>query len=117
MIEPALHGSQAGYDIAEAFPVGQLGEGQAKKLIETKEVFDFVVPAVAPDAFAEFVHRQESHDLGEDGRLGVHRSLLYVVEERRLYKIAFKSITAEIGRILCITCMMEDFSFFSIRHY
>jgi hypothetical protein len=24
------------------------------------------------------VHRQESHDLGEDGRLGVHRSLLYV---------------------------------------
>jgi hypothetical protein len=24
------------------------------------------------------VHRQESHDLGEDGRFGVHRLLLYV---------------------------------------
>jgi len=78
VVKTAFHGLKTRLDIAEAFPVGQLGEGQAKKLIETKEVFDFVVPAVTPDAFAEFVHRQESHDLGEDGRLGVHRSLLYV---------------------------------------
>jgi hypothetical protein len=26
------------------------------------------------------VHRQKGHDLGEDGRLGVHRSLLCVLE-------------------------------------
>jgi len=78
VVKTAFHGLKTRLDIAEAFPVGQLGEGQAKKLIETKEVFDFVVPAVTPDAFAEFVHRQESHGLGEDGRLGVHRALLYV---------------------------------------
>lgn len=76
MIKPILHGQKTSLDIAEAFPVGQLGESQAKELIETEEVFDFVVPAVTPYAFAEFVHREKGHDLSEDGRLGVHRALL-----------------------------------------
>jgi hypothetical protein len=31
---------------------------------------------VTSHAFSEFVHREEGHDLGEDGRRGVHRSLL-----------------------------------------
>ena len=78
VVKPILHGQKTSLDIAEAFPVGQLGESQAQELIETKEVFDFVVPAVTPHAFSEFVQRQESHDLGEDSRLRVHRSLLGV---------------------------------------
>jgi hypothetical protein len=76
MVKSLLHGQKASLDIAEAFPVGQLGESQAKELIETEEAFDFVVATVTPHAFSEFVHRQKGHDLGEDGWLGVHRSLL-----------------------------------------
>jgi len=32
VVEPVFHGSQTGYDIAKAFPVGQLGESQAEEL-------------------------------------------------------------------------------------
>ena len=76
VVEPVFHGSQTGYDIAKAFPVGQLGESQAEELAEAREGFDFVVPAVSLDAFPKLVKRQELHDLGENGRRGVHRSLL-----------------------------------------
>jgi len=34
------------------------------------------------------------------------------VKERRLYKIAFKSITRKNGLIFCIMCMMEGFNIF-----
>jgi hypothetical protein len=76
VVKPILHGQKTSLDIAEAFPVGHLGESQAKEVIETEEVFDFVVPAVTPHAFAEFVHREKGHDLSKDGGWGVHRSLL-----------------------------------------
>ena len=78
MVEPVLHGLQASLDIAKAFPVGQLGEGQTEELIETEKTLDLVIPAVAVNAFSELVKRQEGHDLGEDGRLSVHRSLLVI---------------------------------------
>jgi hypothetical protein len=78
VVEPVFHGSQTGYDIAKAFPVGQLGESQAEELVEAREGFDFVIPAVSLDAFPKLVKRQERHDLGENGRRGVHRSLLGV---------------------------------------
>ena len=76
VIEPAFHRSKTGLDIPKTFAVGQLGEGQAEELIEARKAFDLVIPAVAPDAFSKFVKGQEVHDLGEDGRRGVHRSLL-----------------------------------------
>jgi hypothetical protein len=76
VIEPVFHRSKTGLDIAKTFPVGQLGEGQAEELIEARKALDLVIPAVAPDAFSKFVKWQEVHDLGEDGRRGVHRSLL-----------------------------------------
>jgi len=75
VIEPIFHRLQAGHDIAETFPVGQLGKGQTEELIEARKSLDLVVPSVTSDAFSEFVHRQKGHDLGEDGRLSVHRSL------------------------------------------
>lgn len=78
VIEPIFHRSQAGDDIAETFPVGHLGKGQRKKLIETRKALDLVVPSITPHAFAKFVHRQKGHDLGKDGGRGVHRSLLGV---------------------------------------
>jgi hypothetical protein len=76
MIEPPLHGSQAGHDIAEAFPVSELGEGQTEELVEARKPPDLVVPMITPDAFPKLVQWQKSHDLGEYGRLGIHRSLL-----------------------------------------
>jgi len=78
VIEPIFHRSQAGHDIAETSPVGQLGKGQTEELIETRKSLDLVVSSITPHAFSEFVHRQKGHDLGEDGRRSVHRSLLGV---------------------------------------
>ena len=40
VVKPIFHGLKTCLDIAEAFPLSQLGEGQAKELIETREVFD-----------------------------------------------------------------------------
>jgi len=82
MIEPALHGSQAGYDIAEAFPVSQLGEGQTEELVEARKSPDFVVSLITPDAFSKLVQWQKGHGLGEDGRLGIHRSLLDISNKK-----------------------------------
>ena len=82
VIEAILHRSQTGLDISETLAVGQLSEGQAEELIETGETFDLVIPAVAADAFSELVKRQKVHDLGEDGRRRVHRSLLFVAGQK-----------------------------------
>ena len=64
--------AQAGFDIAQAFPVGELGEGEAQELIEAGEGFDFVVAAIACDATPEGVHGQVGHELREDEIAGVH---------------------------------------------
>ena len=73
--EPIIYRSQAGHDIAQTFAVGQLGKGRTEELIETRKSLDLVVSSITPHVFSEFVHRQKGHDLGEDGRRGVHRSL------------------------------------------
>jgi len=78
VIEPASHSFQAGDDIAKAFPIGELGESQTEELIEARKSPDPVVPAITPDAFPKLGKRKEGHDLGEDGWLSVHRSLLEV---------------------------------------
>jgi hypothetical protein len=75
VIEPIFHRPQAGHDIAETFPVGQLGKSQTEELIETRKTLDLVVSSIPPNVFSEFVQRQKGHDLGKDGRRGVHRSL------------------------------------------
>ena len=76
VIEPAFHGFQAGDDIAKAFPISQLGESQTEELIEARKSPDPVVPAITPDALPKLGMRKEGRDLGEDGWLSVHRSLL-----------------------------------------
>ena len=64
--------AQTGFDIAQTFPVGELGEGQAQELVEAGEGFDFVVAAVACYATPEGVHGQVSHELREDEIAGIH---------------------------------------------
>jgi hypothetical protein len=83
VIKTASHGLETGDDIPEALPVGQLGEGQAKELVKTREPSDPIITLITSDALAELVQREEGHDLGEDGRLGVHRPLLWKTGRKR----------------------------------
>jgi len=55
-----------------------LSEGQTEELIEARKSPDLVVPTVTPDAFPKLVQWQKSHDLGEDGGLAIHRSLVCI---------------------------------------
>ena len=64
--------AQAGFDIPQAFPVGELGEGQAEELVEAGKGFDFVVAAIACDTAPKGVHGQMRHELREDKMTGVH---------------------------------------------
>jgi hypothetical protein len=57
VIEFPLSRTEASLDVPEAFPIGQLSESHAEKLVPTREVFDLVVAVVSLDAFLEFVDR------------------------------------------------------------
>ena len=59
-------GAKTGFDISKAFSVGQLRKGHAKKLIETTEGLDLVVPIVSLDATSKGMHWKMFHYLGED---------------------------------------------------
>ena len=76
VIELRAHRPKAGFDIAQAFPVTQLGEGHHQKLIEARKSFYFVIAAVALGAFAKRRKRQMFHHLGENGFAGIHKPSL-----------------------------------------
>ncbi len=46
VVKLRLHGAKTGFDVAQAFAVGQLGKGHDKKLIETSEALG---PCGCPD--------------------------------------------------------------------
>jgi len=56
---------KAGFDVAQALAIGQLGEGHDKELIEAGEAVDFAIALIALDAGSKAVHGQEVHDLRE----------------------------------------------------
>ncbi len=66
MVQFGLQGAKTGFDIAEAFAIGELGEGHGEKLVETGEGPDPVVPCIAANRFVEFVPGKEVQDLSED---------------------------------------------------
>ena len=76
VVELAPLGAQACLDVAQALPVGQLGEGHAAELVEAGERLDLVMAPVAPDAAPQRVHGEMFHHLGEDEAVGVHALLL-----------------------------------------
>jgi hypothetical protein len=80
MIEFGLHRSQARFDVAQAFPISELGESQAQKLIFTGEFTGSVIAAVSTHAFVEFVLRQEVQQLREDGSSREHLPALSTQE-------------------------------------
>ena len=63
MIPLGLHRPQAGLDVPQALPTGQVRKGHAQKLIVTLEVPGSVIAAIPMDAFVEFVLRQKVHEL------------------------------------------------------
>ena len=75
VVELSGLGAQAGFDVAQAAPVGELGEGHAPVLIRTCECLDIAVPAISRDTAAERVPWQVLHDLGENQAAGIHRVL------------------------------------------
>ena len=61
------------------------------------------------------IHLQKAPQLSKEwggGQQGCSSVAPRSVKERRLYKIAFKSITEKNGFIFCIMCMMEGFNIF-----
>ena len=67
--------AQAGFDVAQALPVGKLGEGHAQELIETIEAADVEIAAILRDQSAKGVPRCVLHDLREHELASVHRHL------------------------------------------
>jgi len=51
--EPGWHRAETRLDVAEALPVGQLGEGQTQELVEAREAADLVLAVVAGYAGVE----------------------------------------------------------------
>ena len=72
VIEFVVLRTQAGFDIPQAFPVGELCEGQAEELVEAGEGFNFVMAAIALHTTPKGMHWQVGHDLREDKIAGVH---------------------------------------------
>jgi hypothetical protein len=64
--------AQAGFDVAQTLPIGQLREGHAQILVETSEVLDLVFPIVAGDTTAKSGQRQMCHDLRKNEFARVH---------------------------------------------
>jgi hypothetical protein len=82
VVELVLLGTKAGFDISQAFAIGQLSEGHAKILVETEELLDFEVALVTVDALVESVERKMLHDLRENKFSGVHSSALLALSRR-----------------------------------
>lgn len=78
MVEFGLHSTQACFDISEAFPVCDLRESHAEKLIETGESPGSVIASIPPDTLVEFAFWQEVHQLRENDPSRIHRSSLSV---------------------------------------
>ena len=66
MIKLGLHGPQAYFDVAKTLPIGQLSEGHAKELIETRKGSNVVFASITMNAFAEFPFWKKAHQLGKN---------------------------------------------------
>jgi hypothetical protein len=76
MIKFCTECSQADFDVAERFSAGELCEGHAEILVETRECFDFVIAVVALHATMKVVAWRKVHKLRKDRSSVVHGLLL-----------------------------------------
>ena len=66
MIKFGSQSSQAGFDIAKALSVSELGEGHTEELIVAREFSDSIVALIPLNAFVELVSGHGIQDLGEN---------------------------------------------------
>ena len=76
MVELRRVDRQAGLDVAQALPVGQLGEGHGPILLGAGKRPNPMIATVPVDGPHESGPWQEVHELGEKGLAGVHEHLL-----------------------------------------
>jgi hypothetical protein len=84
-------GREAGFDVAQTFAPGQLGERQHEKLFVGGEFADAPVAVVTGDTFVELVFGEEVEELGQDGATFVHK-----VKNRRLAVKHPRGVVAEL---------------------
>ena len=83
-IQQLAAGTQTGLDVAQAFPVGQLGKAHGQKLLPAGETAHLAVPSVTLDTAPELLRVNSFHNLGKDGSSWVHpQRLPYTCDPRR----------------------------------
>ena len=75
MIQLALHRSQTGFDIAQAFAVSELGECHGQVLIPTRESPEMVITIITVYAFLKFLVRKMRDQFREDEPASMHAPL------------------------------------------
>ena len=73
MVEFRAEGRQTGFDVAQTFAPGQLGERQHKELFVSGQLADTAVAVVTGDTLVELVLGEAVEELGEDGATFVHK--------------------------------------------
>ena len=73
VIEFRAEGRQAGFDVAQTFAPGQLGERPHEELFVGGQLADAKVAMVTGNTLVELVFGQEVEELGEDGATFVHK--------------------------------------------
>jgi hypothetical protein len=74
MIELRRLGSKTRLDIPQTLSIGQLREGHAQVLIQTREALDLVLPGITRHAPAERRQRKMAHQLRKNELALMHRS-------------------------------------------
>src|SRR5271166_1430477 len=75
VIQLALQRTQTSFDVAQAFPIGQLGEGHRQILIPTAEASQPEVALITLDATTELPVGKKADQLREDGAALIHEPL------------------------------------------
>ncbi len=99
VIQLALQRTQTSFDVAQAFPIGQLGEGHRQILIPTAEASQPEVALITLDATTELPVGKKADQLREDGAALVHEPLSALRE--------FKSRQVRNGFNLLGSCYLQ----------
>src|ERR1035438_2079453 len=86
VVQLTAHRTQAGFDVAQTFAVGQLSKSHRQILVAAREASMVGIAAITLDTFLEFVGGQVIHELGR--RLSVLHSFLIVGNTRRWLPIS-----------------------------
>jgi len=65
-------GAQTSFYVAQAFPVGDLGERHTQELVEASKALDLEIASIADDTSAKDVHGHEVDDLRKYQLADVH---------------------------------------------